>query len=191
MARVEGLRERRDRLVERALLRRLGGRRELRATGQALAQALAAGADLIAVVLPGLGDRLQHLRPRRHPVARVGREVGPAVERQLLGREEHVQRPAAVAGHSLDGLHVERVDVGALLAVDLDADEALVHHGRRARVLEGLPLHHVAPVARGVADRHQQRLVLGLGARERDRAPRQPVDGVLGMLAQVGGGLLR
>ena len=60
-------------------------------------------------------------------MAGLGREVGAAVEGNLLGREEHVQRPAAVAGHRLDGLHVERVDVWALLAVDLDADEALVH----------------------------------------------------------------
>ena len=57
----------------------------------------------------------------------LGREVGAAVERQLLGREEHVQRPAAVAGHALHRLHVERVDVRALLAVDLHADELLVH----------------------------------------------------------------
>ena len=161
------------------------------AAGQALAQALAARADLLAALRPGLGDRLQHLRPGRHPVAGLGREVGAAVERQLLGREEHVQRPAAVAGHALHGLHVERVDVRALLAVDLHADELLVHQRGRARILEGLALHHVAPVAGGVADRDEQRLVLCARARERDRPPGQPVDGVLGVLAQVGRGLAR
>ena len=164
-------RQLRHRVVERARVERLGGWRQQRAAGQALAQALAARADLLAVLAPGLGDRLQHLRPGGHPVAGLGREVGAAVERQLLGREEHVQRPAAVAGHALHGLHVERVDVGALLAVDLHAHEALVHQRGRARVLEGLALHHVAPVAGGVADRDQQRLVLLARARERRRRP--------------------
>jgi hypothetical protein len=69
-----------------------------------------------------------------------------------------------VAGHPLDGLHVESVDVGTLLAVDLHAHEALVHQFGRARVLKRLALHHMAPVAGGVADRHEQRLVLVTGA---------------------------
>ena len=49
----------------------------------------------------------------------------------------------------------------------------------------------MAPVAGGVADRDEQRHVPLAGARERLRAPRQPVDGVLGVLAQVRRGLLR
>ena len=139
---------------------------------------------------PRLGDRLQHLAEARHPLARLGREVGAAVERHALGVEEHVQRPAAVAGHRLHRLHVDRVDVGALLAVDLDADEVLVHELRRLGVLERLVLHHVAPVAGRVADREQDRLVLGAGARERLLAPRVPVDGVVLVLEQVGAGLV-
>src|SRR5262249_37445730 len=63
---------------------------------------------------------------------------------------------------------------------------ALVHQPGRVRVLEGLPLHHVAPVTRRVADRHQQWLVLLTGASQRRRSPWQPVDGVLRVLAQVG-----
>jgi hypothetical protein len=119
------------------------------------------------------------------------REVGAAVEGELLGREEHVQGPATVAGQGLDGLHVERVDVRALLAVDLHADEGFVHQRGRALILEGLVLHYVAPVAGGVADRHEQRLVLGPGALECDGSPGQPIDGIGGVLAQVGGGLER
>jgi len=94
-----------------------------------------------------------------------------------------------VAGHPLDGLHVERIDIRALLAVDLDAYEQLVHQRRRALVLERLTLHHMAPVTGGVADRHQQRLVLVTGARQRIRSPWQPVDGIVRVLAQVRGGL--
>ena len=57
------------------------------------------------------------------------------------------------------------------------------------RVLERLVRHHVAPVARRVADRQEDRLVLGRARRERLLAPRVPVDRVVGVLAQVRAGL--
>src|SRR5919197_619807 len=66
-----------------------------------------------------------------------------------------------------DGVHVDRVHVRALLAVDFDVDEALVHESSRLVVLEGLVCHHVAPVTGGVADREQDRLVLLPRTRER------------------------
>ena len=88
-------------------------------------------------------------------------------------------------GQRDDRVHVDRVEVGPLLAVDLDADEVLVHQRRRRGVLERLVLHHVAPVAGGVADREQDRPVLAPRPRERLLAPRIPVDRVLGVLEQV------
>ena len=145
--------------------------------------------DLRPLRHPRIPQRLQHLRPRRQALPRERREVGAGPERRALGRQERVQRPAALAGHRLHRVHVDRVDVRALLAVDLDADERLVHQRRDHRVLEGLPLHDVAPVAGGVADRHEHRLVLLAGALERLGTPRIPVHGVLGVLQQVGGGL--
>ena len=96
-----------------------------------------------------------------------------------------------MAGHGLDGLHVERVDVRALLAVDLDADEVVVHERRGLRILERLALHHVAPVARRVADRHEQRAVVLARAAQGLLAPGEPVDRVVAMLEEVGGGLAR
>jgi hypothetical protein len=137
-----------------------------------------------------LGDRHDDLRPGRHALARLRREVRAGVERRALGCEEGVERPAAAARERLDGVHVDRVDVRALLAVDLDADIALVHQGRDLRVLEGLALHHVAPVAGGVADRDEDRLALGARAGERLLAPRVPVDGVVLVLEEVGRRLL-
>ncbi len=162
-----------------------------RAARKALAQALSAGADLLALLAPRLADRLQHLRPRRHPGARLGWEVRAAVERQLLGREKHVQRPAPMAGHALHGLHVQGIDVRALLAVHLHAHEQLVHQRGGALVGERLALHHVAPVAGRIPDRHQQGSVLLACARQRHGSPRQPVNGIVGVLAQVGRGLCR
>ena len=128
------------------------------------------GADLGAVLRPRFGDRLEHLRPRRHtaalaPIGRAGREVGAAVEGQQLGRQEHVQRPAAVAGHALHGLHVDGVDVGALLAVDLHAHEALVH--QRARCAG--PRRTPAP-SRGTNGRRSSRSRPAAACRARARA---------------------
>ena len=86
---------------------------------------------------------------------------------------------------------VDLVEVGPLLAVDLDVDEEGVHDSGDVRVRERLVRHHVAPVAGGVADREQDRLVLGARARERLLAPRIPVDRVVGVLPEVGARFLR
>ena len=134
---------------------------------------------------------MQHLPERRHPVPRLRRVVRAAEERLAVRREEDRHRPAAVAGERDDGVHVDRVDVRPLLAVDLDADEVLVHQRGGRLVLERLVLHDVAPVAGRVADREQDRLVLGAGARERLLAPRVPVHRVVGVLEEVGAGFLR
>ena len=147
-------------------------------------------ADLLALGLEGVDDRFHHHPEARHAAALVGREVGAAVEGDAVGVEEDGHRPAAVAADLLHRLHVDGVDVGALLAVDLDADEVLVHVGRRLWVLEGLALHHVAPVAGRVADREQDRHVLIARPPQRLRAPRIPVDRVVPVLEQVGAGLL-
>ncbi len=175
--------------IEGLLVQGLGGGSQQGAPGEALPQALSARSDLLAPLTPRLADRLEHLGPRGHPVAGLRGKVGAAVEGQLLGREKDVQRPTPMAGHALNRLHVEGVHVRALLPVDLHAHEPLVHDRRGALVGEGLALHHVTPVTGRVPDRDQQRLVLHAGPLERDRSPGQPVDRVLGVLAQVGRGL--
>jgi class 3 adenylate cyclase len=95
-----------------------------------------------------------------------------------------------VAGQCDHCVHVDAVDVGPFLAIDLDVDEALVHQRRGAGIFERLVRHHVAPVAGGVADREQDRLVLLPRPRERLLAPRVPLDRVLRVLQQVRRGLV-
>ena len=113
------------------------------------------------------------------PVPRLRREVRAARRTAARRGEEHGRRPAALAGHRDARLHRQRVDVGPLLAVDLDVDEELVHERRRRRVLERLVLHHVAPVARSCSrPRARSGLSSRAGARERLFAPRVPVDRV-------------
>ena len=53
-------------------------------------------------------------------------------------------------------------------------------------VLEALVRHDVAPVAGGVADREQDRLVGALGFGERLRPPRPPIDRIVLVLEQIG-----
>ena len=145
--------------------------------------------EVVATVGPGVGDRRRQLGEAGRLAAGPGTEVGAAVEGLAVGGHEHGHRPAAGAGHRLGRLHVDRVDVGALLAVDLHVHEVLVHERGDVGVLERLVGHDVAPVARRVADRQQHRTVGGPGQVERLVAPREPVDGVVGVLAQVGAGL--
>ncbi len=147
--------------------------------------------QLVAPAREGVDHRLHHHAEARHPAALVRREVGAAVEGHAVGVAEDRHRPAAAAGHRLHRLHVEGVDVGALLAVDLDVDEVLVHVGGGLGILEGLVLHHVAPVAGRVADREEDRAVFVAGARQRLLAPGVPVDRVVAVLKQVGAGLQR
>ena len=147
--------------------------------------------DVLGPLPVRVGDRAQHLPERGQPVPRLGREVRAAEERLAVGREEDGQRPAALPGERDDGVHVDRVDVRPLLAIDLDVDEELVHHRRGRLVVERLALHHVAPVAGGVADRDEQRLALRAGATERLLPPRLPVDRVVGVLEEVRARLLR
>ena len=128
----------------------------------------------------------QQLDEPRPTVRGALREVGAAEERPAVGRQEHRHRPAALAGHGLHRVHVDGVDVGPLLAVDLDVTNSSFMTAATSCVLERLVGHHVAPVAGRVADRQQDRLVLARGPGERLVAPRVPVDGVVGVLAEVG-----
>jgi hypothetical protein len=113
-------------------------------------------------VVPGLRHALDDLRERGPAERWRGREVRARIERfqaRVVGRaragrgQPDRHRPPARAGHELDRVHVNVVQVRSLLAVDLDADELLVQQGCDGGVLEGLALHHVAPVAGRVAHR--------------------------------------
>ena len=118
------------------------------------------------------------------------RVVGAAEERPPVGSEEARHRPAALTGQRDGGVHVDRVEVGPLLAVDLDVHEAVVHRGGDLIVLERLVGHHVAPVARRVPDRQQDRHVTRSRLGQRLGRPLLPVHRVVGVLAQVGAGRL-
>ena len=142
--------------------------------------------DVPSAITVYVRHRGQHAGERWQAAPFVGWEVGASIERLAVRREEDGHRPSALARHRLDRRHVDRVDVRALFPVHLDGDEVLVHQGGDGVVLERLPLHDVAPVARGIAHAKKDRFVLADGAFEGLRPPRVPVDRVVGVLAQVG-----
>ena len=92
---------------------------------------------------------------------------------------------AGLPRHELMARLVDLVEVGALLAVHLDVDEELVHELRGRLVLERFVRHDVAPMARGIADRQQDRLAGLTSLLERFVVPGLPVHGVVRVLLEV------
>ena len=121
---------------------------------------------------------------------RLGWEVRATVERHPFRGEKDGHGPSPRPRHGLYRLHVDLVDVGAFLAVDLDVHEPLVHEGRDPWVLERLAFHDVAPVARRVADRQEDRHLAVARRNECLGAPWIPIDRVVRVLPEVGARLL-
>ncbi len=138
------------------------------------------------------GHSFEQVRECRHAMSRLIGKIRPGKEGQLfVGRQEHRQGPPTSAtGDQLMRDLVDLIDVRPLLAVDLDVDEMLVHELGDLLVLEALVLHHVAPVAGRVADRQQHGLARLAGELEGLVTPRVPVDRIVGVLEQVGAGLV-
>ena len=143
---------------------------------------------LVAALAPDLGQRGQHPAKARPAIAVVGRNIGAAEVGPAVGREKGRQRPAALAGDGRDRSLVARVHVGPLVAIHLHGDKMLVDQRGNLRVLVGLPVHHVAPVAPDGANVQQNGLVFGLGAGKGRIAPGMPADRLMARRAQVGGG---
>jgi len=118
---------------------------------------------------------------------RLSGEVRPRPEGLLLRREQHRQRPSAGACHSHAGGHIDRVHIRALLPVDFDRDKIPVDRLRHRLVLKGLMGHDVAPVAGGVADAEEHRLVLLPCGLECLAPPGPPVHGIFPVLEQIRG----
>ena len=114
------------------------------------------------------------------------RKISSRIKRPPLVIEEDRHRPAALAAEELHRLHVDRINIRPLLAIDLHADEALVEQARDLFVFERLLLHHVAPVAGRVADGEEDRHVALARFGEGLVAPGAPIDRIVRVLKQVG-----
>ena len=120
------------------------------------------------------------------PLSVAGGEVRAREERLAVRREEYAHRPAALLREHLHRLHVDGIDVRALFAIHLHRDEPLVEHPGDVLGLERLLLHHVTPVAGGVADAEEDGPIEGACLRERLVAPWAPIDGIVRVLQKIG-----
>ena len=152
------------------------------------AHLLAHRADLLALRVVRGGGSAQHCGKTPHALAVARRKVRPRIEGKPGRGEEDGERPATLHAHRLSRAHVDGVDVGPFLAVDLDAHEEFVHERRDLGVLERFVRHHVAPVTRAVADGEQHGTVVGASGGKRRVAPRVPVDRVTGVLEEIRAG---
>src|SRR5262245_47720258 len=142
--------------------------------------------DLVMLGSPDAADLGQNLLEARAAETRLVGEIGAAPEGRTLAVEEHGERPAALLAECVERVHIDPVDIRALLAIDLDADEVAVQKAGRILVLEAFMGHDVAPMAGGIADRQQDGLVLGAGPVESLAAPGKPMDRVVAMLQKIG-----
>ena len=142
--------------------------------------------NLLPLRLPVPRDRVQQGDETRPAMPVLLREISAAIKRLALGRQPHAHRPATVPRRLLHVGHVHAVEVGPLLAVHLDRHVVAVEHRRHRRILERLVRHHVAPVTGRVADAEENGFPFRPGPGQRLVAPRPPVDGIVGVLAQVG-----
>ena len=118
--------------VERVGAGHVRGRRAAaRAARSCAVSASADSRDLLALGPPHPRDLLQDVDEPRPAPPRRRRKVGAAVERLQLRRQPDAHRPAARSGRRLHERHVDAIDVGPLLAIDLDRHEVLVQHARR------------------------------------------------------------
>ena len=85
-------------------------------------------------------------------VAVVRRKICAAEKRFQIRRQEHIERPAALAGRGLHERHVNFVHVGPFLAVHLDADEMFVEELRRS-----LRFRTIRAPSRGTSGRSSSR----------------------------------
>ena len=104
--------------------------REVLLGTHALGDAMRGGVHLIPLLGPHLRDAGEELAERGDAVARLVWEVGAAEEGPPVRGQEDAHGPAALPGHGLHGVHVDGIEVGPLLAVDLDGHEASIR-GRR------------------------------------------------------------
>ncbi len=85
---------------------------------------------------------------------------------------------------------IDFIEVGPLLPVYFDTNKQVIHDLGDLFVLERLMRHDMAPVAGGIADGEQDRLIFPPRLFQRLLVPGMPIHRVVRMLQQVGAGLL-
>ena len=147
--------------------------------------------EFIASGVPQLVNAFAEFGKAKMTATRGLWKIGSGKERSAVGEGENCHWPTTVTVHCLNGIHVDRVDIGSFLAIDLDVDEQPIHEFASGFVFERLMSHDVAPMAGRIADRNENGNVTAFRFGQRFRPPRPPIHGVVGVLAQVRAGFVR
>jgi hypothetical protein len=71
-------------------------------------------------IAPGIRYRPQHTPKRRQAVSIIRREIRAGMKRDSVRRQKDGLWPADMAGERLHRLHVKRIEIRSLLAIDGD-----------------------------------------------------------------------
>ena len=141
--------------------------------------------NLLALLRPSCGHRLDHLGQGGLAPAGLWRQIGLGIKRSTLGCGENGQWPPQVVGEGLSLRHIEGIHFGVFLSVHFDADQFLVQQFGGGLVIKALPRHHVTPVAGGVANGDHHRAVPTCGLGESFGPPGEPVHALVGVGEQI------
>src|SRR5450755_3079984 len=137
--------------------------------------------------VPGLLFDFRALFPKRRgytfknclpgrPVMQIyRREIGSSVKWFSFRSKKNVEWPASVAGNCLHSIHVNMIQVGSFLSVNLDIYKMPVHEDGSVRILKTLPFHHMTPMTCGVPNAHEHGFIFFPGFLNGFISPRIPV----------------
>ena len=123
----------------------------------------------------------------RHPHPIVGRKISSSVKRLAIGCKKSRERPPPLSAHRADRGLIAAVNIRTLISIHLHRDEVLIHDRGNSRIVIGLAVHHMAPVAPHRPNIEQHRLVLVLRQCERLLAPLMPLNRLVHGGPQVSG----
>ena len=127
----------------------------------------------------------QEFFPTTSIVCFNGREISASIKRLFVRGQKHIQWPSTTSCNSLHRIHVYMIQIWPLLPVYFDVHKIFIHYFGSALILKTLPFHHVAPMARRIANTHQDWLVLRFCFLQCLLSPRVPIHGIVGVLQQV------
>ncbi len=105
-----------------------------------------------------------------------------------LGVEKYVQRPAALMAQNIGGGLIELIQVRALHPVGDHRDEIVIDQLGGFGVRKAFPVHHMAPMAGGIADGEENRLAGLFGLRQHGIAPIAPLHRIVLVYQEIGAG---
>ncbi len=83
--------------------------------------------QLLRLVRKKVQQCLENFEKTAPAIAGLDGKIGAAVEgNKAAGLQKDIERPTALPHHRLQGLHIDAVEVGSLLAVNFDAEKVLV-----------------------------------------------------------------